>query len=290
MLPALLLAAVASLPGTTAGGPSVLAPRTCNGGTSSPEKTFTWTAEASGTATASTCSSSTTFDTLLYVREGDCTGREVGCCDDADHCGAPCAARQNASVVAWPVLRGSVWCVIVDGYNGTNGAFELTITGPPAAPTCAGPPFYPSTFDGPACSVERQELECVCSECFTWDPCRVPAGKPECSEDGYTISRAAPGESPAVVGEVRCSPAYVDEDGVPHVKWCPLSWCAARDQVPPKEGVLYAYTVQGFDVLADGRRLYSVSPSAPVKVRSAPLACFENGREVPCYPGDRVGP
>src|SRR5262249_31641191 len=49
-----------------------------------PDQMFRWTPLTSGTATVSTCGAGTAFDTVLYVRQGSCTGPEIACNDDTD--------------------------------------------------------------------------------------------------------------------------------------------------------------------------------------------------------------
>lgn len=103
--------------GMTAGSCSLLISG-CGG--SGPEHTFEWTPAVSGPATIELCGSS--FDTVLYIRAGGCTGSQLTCNDDA--CGAQ--SRITPSVTA-----GQPYTIVVDGYGGANGPFVLTVT-PPA--------------------------------------------------------------------------------------------------------------------------------------------------------------
>ena len=103
--------------GTTIGGTSVL--NAC-GGFPSKERTFTWTPSTSGTATISTCGSS--FDTIVSIRTGDCTGAAFTCDDDG------CAPGSTMSPT---VVAGTSYTIVVDGFaSGNAGEFTLTVTPP----------------------------------------------------------------------------------------------------------------------------------------------------------------
>jgi hypothetical protein len=105
--------------GTTIGGTSVL--EAACGGSPSRERTFVWTPSTSGSATISTCGSS--FDTVLSIRTGDCTGTELACDDDT--CG-------TSSTITPAVTAGTSYTIVVEGYNGSSaGAFTLTVTPAP---------------------------------------------------------------------------------------------------------------------------------------------------------------
>src|SRR5213080_4654413 len=54
-------------------GTSALA-GSCGRSGESPERVFQWTPTVSGTATIQTCGAATTFDTVLYLRSGVCSG------------------------------------------------------------------------------------------------------------------------------------------------------------------------------------------------------------------------
>lgn len=104
--------------GTTTGGTTVLF--TACGGAGGPQRTFQWTPAVSGTASIQTCGSS--YDTVLYIREGGCSGSQLACNDDS--CG-------TGSWITPSVTAGQTYTIVVDGYRGANGAFVLTVT-PPA--------------------------------------------------------------------------------------------------------------------------------------------------------------
>jgi YVTN family beta-propeller protein len=124
--------------GTTA-GTSTLA-GTCAQSDNSPEKVFQWTPSASGTATIFTCGASgTNFDTVVYLRQGTCGGTQIACNDDTAGCatsdGTP-NAGQHASRITPTVTAGQTYFIVVDGWNGRSGNFQLTIVAPtPPVPT-----------------------------------------------------------------------------------------------------------------------------------------------------------
>jgi hypothetical protein len=114
--------------GTTTGRAAVLdvsncgaAPGSTRGGTMSPEAVYTWTAPSSDTYTFDTVGSA--FDTILYLRQGDCTGSDLLCNDDIDT-----ASNMVASRVRLPLPAGQRVTIVVDGYNGASGPFSLSIT------------------------------------------------------------------------------------------------------------------------------------------------------------------
>jgi hypothetical protein len=111
-------AAGGTFPGTTTGGLALLTSGTCGG--SGPERTFEWTPAVSGTATIDLCGSS--YDTVLYIRQGGCNGTQLACNNDS--CGSQ--SRITPSVTA-----GQTYSIVVDGWSGANGSFVLTVT-PPA--------------------------------------------------------------------------------------------------------------------------------------------------------------
>lgn len=81
----------------------------------SPEQTFSYTASSTGDVTFSTQDSS--FDTVLYILD-DCGGYEIACSDDA---------VGSTSEVLLPMTSGQTVIVVIDGYGGESGAYELTV-------------------------------------------------------------------------------------------------------------------------------------------------------------------
>jgi hypothetical protein len=93
----------------------------------SPEQLFQWTPTKSGTATIDTCDPNTDYDTVLYLRKGDCFGPDLACNDDSDAC--------PGSRITPTVAAGETYVIIVDGAFGESGNFTLTVT--PASPSGA---------------------------------------------------------------------------------------------------------------------------------------------------------
>jgi hypothetical protein len=119
------LTAAATVTGSTAGAADVNS-GTC-GGLGSGDQVFAFTAPTYGTYTFSTEGSD--FDTVLYVRDGDCLGYELACNDDA----GPATATSEASI---SLQAGQLVLVFVDGFGGASGNFSLHVTGSdlPACP------------------------------------------------------------------------------------------------------------------------------------------------------------
>jgi hypothetical protein len=113
--------------GTTSG--SSLLAGTCGSTETSPERVFLWTPATSGLANIQTCGTATSYDSVLYLREGGCTGTEIGCNDDTAGC-ATGAGASRGSRVRTNVVAGRPYAIVVDGYRGLRGSFTLQVTPP----------------------------------------------------------------------------------------------------------------------------------------------------------------
>jgi len=84
-----------------------------------PDVVYAYTPTANGSINVSLCGSS--YDTVLYVRAGDClAGTEIGCNDDA--CGL------QSELLGLPVTAGVTYYIFVDGYSAACGDYSLSIT------------------------------------------------------------------------------------------------------------------------------------------------------------------
>lgn len=229
MLP-LLLATTITYLGTTSGSSTQTpsnASGNCHQDSPSPDRAYTWTAEATGLARASTCNPGTEFDTLLYIRRGACPGLDqIGCNDDDDNCAT------NASTVEWQAQEGSSWCVIVEGYKSTDfGKFELTIVGQSRSACWPTKAWGQSTQ---TCSAAAARVACSCSESFSWGPVS--------GADEYRIYERPTGGTWVTVGSLKVSPPWDDEDGH-HPEAHPATWFFAKGPVRP-EGAQFEYSVK----------------------------------------------
>ncbi len=115
----------ASFTGTTSGPSGVSA--TC-GGATGPEHLYFWTqcpTAPGGTFRATTCNSTTNFDTVLYVASGP-TGGTLACNDDD----AGCPYGTSRSTIAASIPSGAgLFGVWVDAYT-TGGTYLTTISVP----------------------------------------------------------------------------------------------------------------------------------------------------------------
>ncbi|NUP11717.1 MAG: hypothetical protein HOW73_37195 [Polyangiaceae bacterium] len=103
--------------GTTAGSLNARA-GTCGGG-SAPDNTFAFTAPTTKTYVIDTIGSS--FDTVLYVLNGTCTGtQELGCNDDVPGLG-------SVSQLSVPLTAGQAVTIVVDGWGQHAGNYQLRI-------------------------------------------------------------------------------------------------------------------------------------------------------------------
>jgi hypothetical protein len=87
------------------------------GGASGPEVKLTYIAPQSGLYLMSTEGSN--FDTILYVRDGSCTGGELACDDDT---AAP------ASVLEVSLSAGQEVTIFVDSFDAAGGTYTLAVT------------------------------------------------------------------------------------------------------------------------------------------------------------------
>jgi hypothetical protein len=129
-----------SVPVTEAGsttGPSESSASICPvGGGGGPETTFEFTAPVDGLYSIDVLEG-TLFDTVLYVRDGDCSGVELACNDDV----VPSIFQSRVDLF---LTAGQTIVVFVDGYSaGDFGSFVLQVDVdrcPPApAPGCRFP-------------------------------------------------------------------------------------------------------------------------------------------------------
>ncbi len=119
------------------------------GGRGSPEAAFTWTAPTAGTYTFDTVGS--TYDTVLYVRDGMCVGAELGCNDDG-------AGINLLSRVTARLAEGQMVTIFVDGYDGDDGSFVLNISNTTDAGVVIDvPPVVDTGTDVPAVDIFRPD-------------------------------------------------------------------------------------------------------------------------------------
>ena len=90
--------------------------------------TYSFTAASTGPVIVSTDHAGTGYDTALHVRD-ECLdpGTQIACNDDKDYDGG----NYNAELF-FDAVAGESYSIIVDGYDGESGAFELVLS----APTC----------------------------------------------------------------------------------------------------------------------------------------------------------
>jgi hypothetical protein len=124
--------------GTTAGASQFSG--SCAGTTTgvSPELIYSWTPDASGTATVDTCHATDTgFDTVLFARSPSCSGGGASLACNDDSAGCATAIGERGSRVSFQVNAGQTYFLVVDGYGGDSGNFRLNVAGPTPPPACA---------------------------------------------------------------------------------------------------------------------------------------------------------
>ncbi len=119
--------------GTTQGAHTLIG--SCGLGTG-PEKVYRWIPEVSGMAVIDTCAGAT-FETLLYVREGDCENGAELACNQVTFCGP----RVFSSRIFPSVVAEQTYYIVVDGVGGQSGDFMLSVDAPSTpAPTPTATP------------------------------------------------------------------------------------------------------------------------------------------------------
>lgn len=95
-----------------------------------PEKVFSWTAPRTGVAVLDTCGGTTSYDTVLYVRNGTCGGNEATCVDDTTNCTTSEPSYVHGSSLTITVTAGETYVIVVDGYSDRKGDFSLHVLPP----------------------------------------------------------------------------------------------------------------------------------------------------------------
>jgi len=73
-------------------------------------------------ASISLCNFATNFDSVMYLRESTCVGPELACNDDGG--GFTCG---RGSRVSLPVVAGTTYFIVVDGFASEAGDFTLSV-------------------------------------------------------------------------------------------------------------------------------------------------------------------
>jgi hypothetical protein len=110
-------------------------------GSTAPDVVYSYVAEAGVTSvTVSLCYSS--YDTKVYMYD---SSLNLIACNDDFYFDAPCYVYSSA-VENVPVTTGQTYYIIVDGYFGASGAYDIVVT--PGAPPCDFTCPTPNTPEG----------------------------------------------------------------------------------------------------------------------------------------------
>ena len=118
--------------GNTTDNPSISNPFPCFSGLpSGGTEWIHWTSDCWGVATFSTCHDGTNFDTILtvlrYNFNGQCWDEYLSCNDDSPIVGCQINGNNRKSYIQRVVQPGEVLYILVSGFNGARGSYELTI-------------------------------------------------------------------------------------------------------------------------------------------------------------------
>jgi hypothetical protein len=104
-------------------------------GSTSPDVAYEFTPAADVAVDISLCNDGTWYDTKLYVYQDSCPGILIACNDDA--CTAPNGTPYVSELLGVALSAGNTYYIIVDGYGGDCGDYEMTVAegaGPPECP------------------------------------------------------------------------------------------------------------------------------------------------------------
>ncbi len=130
----------------------------CGGRGTGPDVTFGWTAPRTGTFVFDTIGSS--FDTVLHLHLGNCTGMELACDDDS---GGGVASRITRTITG-----GTRIVIVMDGFGMSAGNFVLNVR---LVPDEIGRCVDGIDNDGDGF------IDCVDSDCASDAGCCVPAAE-----------------------------------------------------------------------------------------------------------------
>lgn len=96
-------------------------------GSLSPDAVYSYSPGAAGSINIDLCGS--LYDTKVYVYQNACGGGEIACNDDicgvAANCGGGLYCSQLTGV---PVSPGNTYYIVVDGYGGASGTYNINVT------------------------------------------------------------------------------------------------------------------------------------------------------------------
>jgi hypothetical protein len=142
--------------------------------------------------------------------------------------------------------------------------FALGIVARPVfAQSCDAPPLF--DLSGTICSAGRQDVQCACSECLTWDPAL--------GATWYEVRRCdGTGANCMIVGDTRWRNRGAQ---------IATTWCAPWDNPFPALGASYDYAIRACTDGPSGP-VCSSQLSNSVGYVAAPYMCINNGIEVAC--------
>jgi len=95
----------------------------------SPDAVYRYTPTENVTVYISLCNAGTNYNTKLYVYAGICDGTPVACSDDA-------CPGYRSRITGLTLYAGVDYFIVVDGFGGACGTYELTIAGEMPPPAC----------------------------------------------------------------------------------------------------------------------------------------------------------
>lgn len=111
----------------------------------SPDAVYVFIPADDVTVDISLCHPGTGYDTKLYVYRETCPGERVACDDD------DCPGYLSR-ILGLSLTQGQTYFIVIDGYGGEHGPYELTVEEQALPPTCPAEADFsqPPLLDGPA--------------------------------------------------------------------------------------------------------------------------------------------
>jgi hypothetical protein len=107
-------------------------------GSTSPDVVYAYTPSANETVDISVCTNGgdAFYDTKIYVYEGTCVTPSFACNDDSCQAPSYTAGAYNSELLGLSLTAGSTYYIVVDGYGGEEGDYNLVVEAGVPPPTC----------------------------------------------------------------------------------------------------------------------------------------------------------
>lgn len=108
-------------------------------GSTSPDVVYRLNFTTARIVNVTLCTARTNYDSKVYIYQASCPGTVVACNDDSCQSPAYPGGPYNSQVLSVSLNANTNYYVVVDGYGGAGGLYQINITqgeAPPPPPTC----------------------------------------------------------------------------------------------------------------------------------------------------------